>query len=278
MHGIRERNRLCRRVLPVAYRDAARANRAGGAVHDDATTKGATMTKRALGTVTCGVALLWATQAAATNAEKCNAALVKAAGKYQKCIQSWLSNYYRIGLHDLDKLSKCREKYVATWAKLQGLSNSVCAGARWVDNGSTVTDHLTGLTWEKKTDDGTVHDVDNQYAYGDNGDSVYTDQDGTAFTVFLSDLNAGGGFDGANGWRLPTYAELLTVLMAPCPGPQCLEPIFGGVVSIWRYISVTAYPETALTWHVDLTSSTGFPDVIGTDVLTSVIAVRGGFL
>ena len=30
----------------------------------------------------------------------------------------------------------------------------------------------------------------------------------TAFTVFLSSLNADGGFGGANGWRLPTYAEL----------------------------------------------------------------------
>jgi len=89
--------------------------------------------------------------------------------------------------------------------------------------------------WEKKTDDGTVHDKDNNYARSTTG----TAPDGTAFTSFLGELNdcrspdptgpITGGFAGHCDWRLPDMLELQTILFQPppCGSSPCIDPIFG---------------------------------------------------
>jgi len=59
---------------------------------------------------------------------------------------------------------------------------------RWVDQGNgTVYDRVTELTWEKKTDDSSIHDKDNTYTWS----AGFSAPDGTAFTTFLSTLNGG---------------------------------------------------------------------------------------
>ena len=96
---------------------------------------------------------------------------------------------------------------------------SGCQAVRFTDNGDgTIFDALTGLMWEKKGHlDGTPvvcssavacpdpHDADNEYTYSADNP---TGPPGTAFTVFLTQLNAGGGFAGHTDWRLPTREEL----------------------------------------------------------------------
>ena len=66
----------------------------------------------------------------------------------------------------------------------------------YTDNGDgTVTDNQTGLTWEKKSDDGSIHDKDTLYTWSD------------AFSVFIAGLNT-ASFAGHNDWRLPNRFEL----------------------------------------------------------------------
>ncbi len=84
------------------------------------------------------------------------------------------------------KISKCRVQYTAAWTKLQTAASgtgATCDNARFQDNGDgTVTDRLTGLQWEQKTNDGSIHDTGNIYTWS----AVNTAADGTAYTSFLA--------------------------------------------------------------------------------------------
>ncbi len=89
--------------------------------------------------------------------------------------------------------------------------------SNYVDNGDgTITDTTTGLMWEKKSDDGTIHDKDNTYTWG-TVSPPYT-MNGTMVTTFLAALNASGGFAGHTDWRIPNereYHSLVNLGAAP---------------------------------------------------------------
>jgi hypothetical protein len=106
----------------------------------------------------------------------------------------------------------------------------------------TATDYDTGLQWEQKTDDGSVHDKDNTYSWSMSVGG--TTPNGTAFTDFLGMLNNGtsdfmaivggespsGCFAGHCDWRLPSIGELLTIVLQPnlaCDSPCIDQTVFG---------------------------------------------------
>jgi hypothetical protein len=150
-------------------------------------------------------------------------------------------------------LSKCRLKYATSWDKLvaAGDGSVTCVGDRWIDDGDgTVTDNLTTLQWEMKTDlDGTAnaldpHDADNAYTWTATG----TAADGTVFTDFLATLNT-ACFAGHCDWRLPTLLELHTILAGshPCTTSPCIPAIFGPTATdlYWTSITISGPPGPA---------------------------------
>lgn len=143
---------------------------------------------------------------------------------------------------------------------------SGCLAVRFTDNGDgTVSDALTGRMWEKKGHlDGTpvvcssaavcpdAHDADNLYTWSfDNP----TGPPGTAFTVFLAQLNAGGGFAGHTDWRLPTLAELQALVdYADATSPTILAPFDTGCSAACDGLACSC-ASSDRTWTDDLVPS-----------------------
>ena len=164
------------------------------------------------------------------------------------------------------------------------------ATPRFIDNGDgTVTDTRTGLMWEKKTTDGSVHDVTKTFTWSSSGTAF----DGTAQTDFLDVLNdvAGGGvrcFAGYCDWRLPSEegrntpggpTELETILdytQGNCGGGTgaCVVPAFAPTQSHGYWSSTTDATVPSGAWLVTFLS--GDVDTGIKSLSTYVRAVRGG--
>lgn len=205
------------------------------------------------GLVTSALLTGGATPAAATPEQSCQAGRYRAAARYSACQQMALSKYFGTG--DWPKYQsaagKCQTKYAAVWPKLRAKTpGSTCDAERFVGNGTTVTDNLTGLQWEMKQNLDAVqnlsdpHDADNDYTWSASPPAAT----GTVFTTFLPTLNGGVCFAGQCDWRLPTTQELQTILLAPrpCGTSPCIDPVFG---------------PTAAKGHWSATSDVEFPDL-----------------
>ncbi|HXQ21453.1 MAG TPA: hypothetical protein VN812_07255, partial [Candidatus Acidoferrales bacterium] len=118
------------------------------------------MTKASVMIAACA-ALLWAARtalAAETPQQKCEVTKFKAQGALQTCLTTNSSN---VLLGKPDESAACQTKFTAALAKAD--KKGPC---RYVDNGDgTVSDLNTGLMWEKKTNDGSVHDESNVYTW-----------------------------------------------------------------------------------------------------------------
>ncbi len=252
------------------------------------------MRKVSLAIGTCAM-LLWTGVALATPTaqEQCDSARITAWAKYVSCVDAVVAKdakgVYSGWSVESAAFGKCRHAYFKNWTAFQSkasLATSTCAlgsANRFSDNGTTETDNLTALVWEKKTTDGSVQDKGNWYTWS----TGLNNEDGTAFTTFLTAGLNTPGFAGANGWRLPTLAELQTIVLDfPCTGEfrgarcQCgSNPCVAFDASNTQsslYWSATSYvPDPNRAWGVSFIS--GIVDDSNYKTLSYYVrAVRGG--
>jgi hypothetical protein len=219
-------------------------------------------------------------RAGLTPEQQCQKARYDAAAKYAQCQGKALGKLF--ATNDLTSLqpalSKCRVKYTDTWVKLEVKAvgtGSTCDAARFVDNGDgTVTDNLTALQWEKKTDDGSAHDKDDTYNWV------------TAGKYFLAGADPSAGLNETGGllcfgnapcdWRLPTVVELQTILSEPfaCTTSPCIDAVFGPTVAADYWSSTTLADDASYAWGVFF--GTGEVSYGVKTLYNSVRAVRGG--
>lgn len=188
-----------------------------------------------LAALAAGVMMIHTSGALAASAEEqCWKGRYNAAAKYTACGLKAAAKMFSSSIDFPTyqaKAGKCMAKYTATWPKLQKMAlgtGATCDAPRFIDGGNgTVFDNLTGLQWEKKTEDATAHDKGNVYTWS--VDPFTAAADGTLFTTFLPTLNGGSCFAGQCDWRMPSQAELQTVLLQPypCGTSPCIDAIFG---------------------------------------------------
>jgi hypothetical protein len=146
-----------------------------------------------------------------------------------------------------------------TYTKLDGSGNVLPDSAMsWV----MVRDDVTGLIWENKTNDGTIHAYNKTYTWYDPTDpNPGTPGNGTDTKYFIDTLNS-ASFGGYSDWRLPTVKELGTIVNYGIPSFSFNPMIHDG------YFPYTAY---ASYW-----SSTTYASDISKAWL--VLFVSGGVL
>ena len=148
------------------------------------------------------------------------------------------------------------------------LDTSGCNFTQFVanDNG-TVTDNVTGLTWERKTDSfvlclgGSLQCVNNTYSFSD------------AQAFFIPRLNQ-LEYAGFSDWRLPSHQDLDSIHSSHLCAP-CIEPIFGPTAAMNYWVSAfcSEPPTSAEAINFGSASST----CASTTTLFAVRAVRGGY-
>jgi hypothetical protein len=149
-----------------------------------------------------------------------------------------------------------------SYTKLDSSGNALPDSATsWV----MVRDNVTGLIWEVKTDDGSIHGKDNRYTWYDsnpatNGGNVGTPGDGTDTEDFINVLNA-ENFGGHSDWRLPTIKELVYLVD------------FG---SRLRVIDTDFFPNTLKGSYWSSTPSPYYTSYHTTDRVMSLYFGKGG--
>ncbi len=170
--------------------------------------------------------------AASTPEQSCQSKRLKAWTKYEGCVGKAMGAVYAGKPLDATAqaaLAKCRTKLAAAWPKLSAIVGSAtCSGQpRFVDNGNgTIRDNLSGRTWSKQGDQ-AAEPFDKDSIYDWSFGSPYG-SDGTAFDYML-DVTNGSVIGGHQDWRVPTIAELLSIVLAgplPCGSSPCIEPAF----------------------------------------------------
>ena len=228
---------------------------------------------------------------AATAEQRCQKKKLTALGKRNLCLNSELS---RAAVGGVPEPAKCADRFNKAMANADKAAAKKGTSCRWLELGDgTVRDLNTGLQWEMKTDDGSIHDKNNLYTWSSGSTGK---PDGSAFVDFLGALNAGeapsggvitGCFAGECDWRLPTIDELAAIVDTSAPGcssgascttiPGDNPTVSSGDIAPLQYWSSTTnfgVPSVARVVGFD----TGFPGGSVHKIDTRAVrAVRGGF-
>ena len=161
-----------------------------------------------------------------------------------------------------------------SYTKLDSIGKTLPnSAAEW----SMVRDNVTGLIWENKTEDGTIHDKKNTYVWYDptnpNPGTPRSGMDTQYFIDFLNNARFGGFAD----WRMPTVKELGTLISYNIPGQNVDINYFPNtnMSQMSYYWSSTSYAgHTGYAWSVDF--GYGHDDYHGKYNSKYVRAVRGG--
>jgi hypothetical protein len=147
-----------------------------------------------------------------------------------------------------------------------------------------VRDNVTGLIWEVKTDDGSVHDKDNTYTWYDsnpdtNGGDAGTPGNGTDTEDFINALNS-SNYGGYSDWRLPTMEELLSIIDYGIYNPAINGSYFPNRMSSRYWSSTTLVDSSSRARYVNFIY--GYGSAYGSDNYNNksdshhIRAVRGG--
>lgn len=218
--------------------------------------------------------------AAEDRSAACRAAKIFASGQRSVCLATEEAG---ATLGKVADLARCEARFDQAIARLDTAAARHDVPCRYTDNGDgTVRDLNTLLIWEQKTNEAGIHNAFNRYTWTVTG----TAPDGPAFTEFLAQLNDNvsthgdvvtGGFAGHRDWRLPTSAELLTLVVAEpfnCPMRQCFDPILGPPAEAGYWSSTSFEINTIFALSVDAgIGATLFGSKFNINL---VRAVRGG--
>jgi Protein of unknown function (DUF1566) len=150
--------------------------------------------------------------------------------------------------------------------------------------GQSISINISGLVTGSGSGIATgsnVHDFYRRFSWS----VTNSDPDGTAFTTFLAALDNSTSSDGSTvsgcfashcDWRLPTSAELQTILLSPfsCGQDPCIDPIFGPTGSDFYWSGTTDAGLDLDAWVVKF--GDGFLDVDDKSDSNHVRAVSGG--
>lgn len=182
-----------------------------------------------------------ASHAAADPVQKCVAAKIKAAGKRANCLAGVAA---KAAVGKTADATKCQLAFTKARDKADAGAAKKNASCRFVDNGDgTVSDLDTLLMWEKKT----VANVDATVAWTTAASEAVSAATGTS----ANGEEISGSLGGHQDWRLPSIAELETIVDFNPPGcgtgGTCIAAAFGPthVGDYWAITSDQSDPAKA---------------------------------
>ncbi|MBT4526824.1 MAG: DUF1566 domain-containing protein, partial [Deltaproteobacteria bacterium] len=117
-----------------------------------------------------------------------------------------------------------------------------------------VKDNVTGLIWEIKTVDSSIHNKDNKYTWCDSNSATNEGDSGTCngtdTETFINTLN-NGSFGSFTDWRMPTIKELSTIVNYDSYNPAVDITFFSNTSgpNYWSYTTPKNNAGQAMTVH-----------------------------